>query len=183
MAMDLRFVDQIHARLLVRYGSKWINLWAGVDPEIVKADWAEVLGGLRSEQIRRGLESLSPDAPPNAPQFRALCIRQAPPIWRPPALPDVKADPARVAAILAGLSLKTETVAEGAARCFANLRAKRDRGEASPAQLDFLRRAEANMGAPTVENIGDFTPIPPDVLPPGMRSDLQQKQAPEETEA
>ena len=34
MALHRRFVDEIHARLLVRFGSKWLNLWAGVPERI-----------------------------------------------------------------------------------------------------------------------------------------------------
>ena len=172
MAMDLRFVDQIHSRLLVRYGVKWTRMWDGIDPEIVKADWAEVLGQLRPEELRRGLESLAPDSPPNAPQFRILCQRHSPEMYRPPALPDVPADPARVAAIISGLNMSFETIRQKADRCLANLRKLRDEKNASPAQLDFLQCAEANLSAPTVQQLGDFTPIPRSALPPGMRDDL-----------
>ena len=35
MALHRRFVDEIHARLLVRYGSKWLGMWTGVPEEAV----------------------------------------------------------------------------------------------------------------------------------------------------
>ena len=36
MSLDSRWIDAIHTRLMVRYGAKWLNMWAGIDPEMVK---------------------------------------------------------------------------------------------------------------------------------------------------
>lgn len=70
----LRIVDQIHARLLVRYGAQWIRMWEGIDPQAVKADWAEQVGYFSREVILHALDHLPPDRPPNAAQFKQLCM-------------------------------------------------------------------------------------------------------------
>lgn len=75
MPLPLRYVDEIHARLLVRYGSAWAAKWAGFDAQMmqaVKADWAEQLDGMEPAAIRRALDSLPPEFPPTATAFRAL---------------------------------------------------------------------------------------------------------------
>lgn len=72
--LEARWVDAIHTRLLVRYGAKWLNLFAGVDMDLVKQDWARELGRIPAASIKRALDSLPEDYPPNVSQFRALCI-------------------------------------------------------------------------------------------------------------
>lgn len=102
MPLDSRAVDAIHTRLLARYGTRWTALYAGVPPEAVKADWADVLDGVQPQQIRRALGNLPPDYVPNAAQFRALALSGPPPMAeqtrlhyeRPPA------DRARLVAML-----------------------------------------------------------------------------------
>lgn len=50
-------------------------MWAGIDPERVKAAWREDLSGLTQEQIARGLEACrTKDWPPSAPEFRNMCL-------------------------------------------------------------------------------------------------------------
>lgn len=94
--LDSRWVESLHARLTVRYGAAWLRLWQDVPVEALRADWAEVLSGITPEAIRYALGHLPEDAPPNATQFRALCLRYSPTVV---ALPAPKQDPnvARVA--------------------------------------------------------------------------------------
>jgi hypothetical protein len=164
MSLQLAWIDRIHARILVRYGAAWIRMWDGVEPEAVKADWAQVLAGLSPESIAHALDNLPPDRPPTALQFRDLC-RSAP--SKAPALTyeRPKPNPERLAEVLARLDRKADPARETLAR----LRALRDAGTLSAAQRAFLQQAEAGMHAPSVEQIGDFVPINPAVLPPGMR--------------
>ena len=75
MALPLRYVDEIHARLMVRYGSAWTAKWAGFDAtmmQAVKADWSNELDGMSSQAIRKALDSLPDDFPPTATAFRKL---------------------------------------------------------------------------------------------------------------
>ncbi len=101
MALSESWIDRIHARMLVRYGVAWMRMWEGIDPGAVKADWAEELDGfaINPDAIKHALDHLPPDRPPNAAQFKALCMTA--PRFAPKALPAPKADPAVVAAAMA----------------------------------------------------------------------------------
>lgn len=102
MPLDRRWVENIHARLLVRYGSPWINLYRDIDPKLVISDWAEALNGFGPEAIRYALGCLPDDAPPNAAQFAKLCMRG--PQSQAPALTWEKAaDAAIVAQVMDGI--------------------------------------------------------------------------------
>lgn len=99
MALESRWVDAIHARLLVRYGTRWVSMWAGIPEEAVKADWASELHGLGGDAIKHALEHLPMEFPPTVAQFKALALgRKERPL---PALPAPKADPEVVAKIVA----------------------------------------------------------------------------------
>lgn len=170
MALHRRFVDEIHARLLVRYGSKWLNLWAGVPEDAVKADWSEQLAAVTPAGVRFALDNLPDDYPPTVGQFRALCITQQRPELQTPALPAPSREGLkRVAGQLQKAQISRETPAEFMARLEADVLA----GRASQARIDHYRIAKANgyYGGMSVQQIGDFRPIPEDSLPPGMRSD------------
>ena len=88
MPLNLRYVDEIHARLAVRYGSRWPAMWAGLEPELVKADWADQLAGMTPAGIKKALASLPAEFPPTCTAFRALgSIReeaQGPPLLQAP---------------------------------------------------------------------------------------------------
>ena len=67
--------DLSHARLAVRYGSRWSAMWAGVPMEAVKADWAQCLEGMTSRAIRYALDNLPDERPPTVAQFKKLCLQ------------------------------------------------------------------------------------------------------------
>ena len=145
MSLHMRFVDEIHGRLLVRYGAKWINLWAGVDESLVKADWSEQLSNVTPEGVRMALDNLPSDAPPNVAQFKALCTRQAPPMYVP-ALPAPPADPERVKEALSGISVSHSNISQRANEWRARMYYLRRTGQASRMQLDAIKQFEANLG-------------------------------------
>jgi hypothetical protein len=95
------WVDRIFARLAVRYGVAFTRQWDGIDPALVKADWAEQLSGLVADDLDHGLHHLPVDRPPTVGQFRECCRRtpSSPPI----ALPSPPADPAVINRLLAKL--------------------------------------------------------------------------------
>jgi hypothetical protein len=168
MALHPRFVDEIHGRLLVRYGSKWINLWAGVPEQAIKADWSEQLATVTPAGVRFALDNLPDEYPPTVGQFRALCLTQQRPELQAPALPAPSRDGLkRIAKELQGARISRETPAQFMER----LRRDVEGGKASQARIDHYRIAAANghYGGTTVEQLGDFRPIPNDSLPPGMR--------------
>lgn len=98
MSLPDAWVRRLMARLQLRYGEEWRRQYAGLEPDAVKADWAHVLSGLSLDALEHGVSNLPTDRPPNAMQFRSLCVRA--PQSFPPALPAPKADPGRVKAIL-----------------------------------------------------------------------------------
>ena len=93
MPLPLRYVEEIHARLQVRYGSSWTTKWAGIDQSAICADWADQLDGMKPEGIRQALANLPHDFPPTAPAFRLLgVIREEREEFK--ALPSPAVDPA-----------------------------------------------------------------------------------------
>ena len=75
--LDSQAIEQIFGRLHVRYGAKLSGAYQGIDMHAVKADWADVLDGVRSDSITYALVNLPIEWPPTAGQFRDLC-RHAP---------------------------------------------------------------------------------------------------------
>lgn len=183
MSLPLKYVKEIHSRLAVRYGSAWRGKWAEVPQEALEADWSDQLDGMTPAGIRKALESLPAEFPPTASAFRLLgAIREeAAPI---PALP--APDPVgmrRIASAIAdgikraAAARDAMSSAARARECMDALIAKVEAGTASPAQRDFLRRAEAGRCVATVAQLGDFTPPPVECLPPAMRAELERSHA------
>ena len=110
-------VDMIHTKLAIRYGSRWLQLYDGIEPALfalVKADWCEVLGGVSLRTVLYALQNLPSTYPPIASEFAALCRRApAPAVVY---LPDPPIDPKRRAEIkemLADLSRRLTNNSEG----------------------------------------------------------------------
>jgi hypothetical protein len=80
MTLPRKWVDEIFARLSVRYGKAFMNRWDGVDIELVKADWAEELSGFQNwpEAIKYAFDHMDTEKPPTVAVFRDLA-RKAPP--------------------------------------------------------------------------------------------------------
>lgn len=149
MPLQSSWVDSLFARLSARYGVAFTRQYEGIDPAVIKADWAEVLDGVGGESIAYAIRNLPVDRPPNAMQFRELC-RNAP-----------RNEPTRLA--LAGeyepMSEETlQRLREIAARMKEN--AQKPKGWRSDRAID-----EANVKP----FVGPFAVVPEDVLPPGMR--------------
>ena len=116
MALQKSWVDQLFGRLQIRYGAAFLRQWPDIEPDLVKADWADVLDGVKGDSISYALRFL-PEKPPNAIQFRDICRRA--PVASVPALPapDVKADPERVRLIMARLGSRDDASMSLAERC------------------------------------------------------------------
>lgn len=71
------WIDALFARLSARYGVAFQRQYSEIDPAAVKADWANTLDRMSADAIRAALENL-PDRPPNAGQFRRLCLEMLP---------------------------------------------------------------------------------------------------------
>jgi hypothetical protein len=132
--LDRRTVEALHARLLVRYGAKWLHLWADVPAEVVQADWADELDGMPKYRIEHALSTLPPDAPPNAAQFRRLCLA-APSVFDAPRLTDQRrADPEVVREVMSAINPVRRDPRDWA-------RALRDRENAGEKLTPFQRSA------------------------------------------
>lgn len=56
------------------YGAKFADMWRGSDAEAVKAVWADEMGKLTNQELKRGVDALmSQEWPPSLPQFIKLC--------------------------------------------------------------------------------------------------------------
>lgn len=99
--LDLRWVEALHTKLFLRYGERWLRMWADVPTDALRRDWAEVLHGMSGERIAHGLANLPNDNPPNAAQFRAICLAFVPTLR---ALPAPAADPDRVRSAMAQMT-------------------------------------------------------------------------------
>jgi hypothetical protein len=75
--LPAEWVERIFQKLTVRYGLSFTGRWQGIDPELVKADWAEQLGGFMREpkRIAYALDNLPPDKAPTVGQFAEIANR------------------------------------------------------------------------------------------------------------
>ena len=121
--MPLRdsWADLLFGRLTLRYGSAFMRQYDGLQPEMVKADWAEVLHGTSAESIKHALEHLPADKPPTAMQFRELCRRAPTPAAAALPPPTDRADPERVRQLVAGIA-RPPAQRNLAQECYANIR-------------------------------------------------------------
>lgn len=169
MSLPTELIDDVFKVLLAEYGQRFVRMYAGQEdamPEI-KARWAEVLGGVKPAVIRYGLRHLPEKVPPTPGEFRALCLNAPPPEVK--ALPAPRPDRKRLAAEFAKLR---ETIrGERDPRAWIRaLEARVERGEAlTETQRAALQRA--SYALPAEMPAGEFTPIPADCLPPGMRGE------------
>lgn len=85
MSLCADFIEGLFDRLTLRYGSAFMDRWAGLCLAAVKADWARELASFaqRPEVIEHALALLDPVEPPTAVQFRALCLTMPAPVRRP----------------------------------------------------------------------------------------------------
>lgn len=78
------FVVQIHSALAVRYGRRWLAMWAGLDMELVRSDWRRVLRDYAQNPaaVMHALNNL-PETVPTAIDFERLCASGPRPAWKP----------------------------------------------------------------------------------------------------
>lgn len=67
-------VERLFGRLAAMYGTKFADLWRGVDMADIKQAWAEALRGYTADEIMRGVNAcMSRDWPPTLPEFARMC--------------------------------------------------------------------------------------------------------------
>lgn len=152
MSLPLQWVDRIFEKMIVTYGSSFLNRWRDIDLNTVKSDWAHDLAGFEKtpHAIAYGLANL-PDSPPTVTVFRSIC-RQAPAKEEALALPPPKADPARVAAEFAKLApmreaRQTTNSAEERGAWARRILARKEAGaKVSPTVLAMAKEGLKNLG-------------------------------------
>jgi hypothetical protein len=177
------WVERIWSTMRATYGATFDRQWQcpeNVEPAQhvaeLKAVWGRGLAGLQQnpQAISFALENL-PEFPPNLQQFKTLCARRPDSAQLAIGRDRPAPNPERLAELRAKLDAigGSAGVREMAQSVFARLHAAREMGTLSPAQRDFLQRAEAGLNGETAgpTQSGPFTPPPEHALPPGMRKD------------
>jgi len=173
-SLPIYSVEEIMSRLSVAYGSAWAQMWLGLDPAEVKAQWADALGPYlnKPEKIHHALAHLPVDRPPNSLQFKVICMNapetEPDPVPQLPGMPERKADISRLrAAFLRFKELRKEMLKKPKEWAY-RLQERERRGERltafeQQAWRDTLAKVEdKHVG-------GHHTPIANEDLPPGMR--------------
>lgn len=85
------WIDRLFERFATMYGRHWLEQWAGLDIDEVKATWREDLAFADGAQMRKALDHCKAHAkfPPTCPEFVGLCKSFASTYDRP-ALPDYR---------------------------------------------------------------------------------------------
>jgi hypothetical protein len=98
----IKAIDRLFKRLSATYGASWDRSLGQTPVNDAKTVWAHELSGFKTSlyRVAWALENL-PERCPNPIEFKHLC--RAAPALEVEALPEPKADPARVAAELAKL--------------------------------------------------------------------------------
>ena len=141
MSLPPEWVEKIFKRMALEYGSRLGSLWAGLDPEEVKAHWARELAGYVNapQALGHALDHMPDDRPPTLPEFRKLC--RGAPVPALKALPAPAADVARVSAALA--RARSSVMAAHGTSWVDKLRAREAAGERlGLLQREALRRAD-----------------------------------------
>lgn len=72
--LPTHLIEELFQRLAAQLGAKIADLWAGVNPEHVKAEWADGLAGFRDAEVMRGLKACQGRIfAPTLGEFSCLC--------------------------------------------------------------------------------------------------------------
>lgn len=68
------WIERLFERLTAIVGSTMATVYAGADPQLVKAEWAEALSGFSAAEVQRGIAATRTRRfAPNLPEFLHLC--------------------------------------------------------------------------------------------------------------
>lgn len=71
--LDAKVIEWVLSKLALTYGVRFHDLYAGMQPEMVRRNWAKELDGVSSDGIKYALRNLPDRFPPNVLEFRKLC--------------------------------------------------------------------------------------------------------------
>jgi hypothetical protein len=68
------WIERLLDKMLLSYGKKFLDQWAGVDTDKLVRHWSEELASFTREELGRGYAALeSREWPPTLPEFKKLC--------------------------------------------------------------------------------------------------------------
>jgi hypothetical protein len=168
-------VQRIFARLLVRYNVQWLKRIELVDEEALIDDWARQLQRVSSGAIYHALMHLPEKFPPNAAEFKALCMARPERRYRALPAPDSRIPREEKTAILQRLGEVLKP--KGDTERLAWARAMRDRHKAgesiTEAEVTMYRTA-LREGEEATNSSLQFRPIAVELLPPAMQEDARR---------
>lgn len=81
-SLPLEWIEKLFNKMSLDYGKRFVDQWAGADPDELFAHWARELATYSRDELVRGYNALSGrDWPPTLPEFKRMC--------RPPVDPTV----------------------------------------------------------------------------------------------
>ena len=73
-AAPISWVEKLFERMQALYGNKFIDMWRDTNIDLVKDMWAEEMGKLNADELRRGFTALmARDWPPTLPEYLRMC--------------------------------------------------------------------------------------------------------------
>ena len=73
-AAPISWVESLFVRMQGMYGSKFLDMWRDTNTDVVKSLWAEEMGKLTAEELKRGYAALmTRDWPPSLPEYVKMC--------------------------------------------------------------------------------------------------------------
>lgn len=70
----IKWVESLFSRMEAMYGAKFLDMWRGTDAALVKQLWADEMGKLSTEDLKRGYAALmARDWPPSLPEYVKMC--------------------------------------------------------------------------------------------------------------
>jgi hypothetical protein len=72
--VPINWVEKLFERMQALYGNKFVDMWRDTNIDLVKQLWAEEMGKLQADDLKRGYAALmSREWPPSLPEFVKLC--------------------------------------------------------------------------------------------------------------
>jgi hypothetical protein len=181
MQTDLSWVEELHARLAVRYGDKWSKMWEGFsldDMAVVRQDWANVLHNCTTGGLLFALDNLPVSWPPTAGEFLEIVRRKPVANEAQQAIAGPRLTPAEQQAELERLNTTREAFEQRdpSSSWIADLQARQARGERlTITQRDMLRAALPRYRAATAPPMpNDFKGVAAANMPAAMRPDANE---------
>lgn len=113
---QLNPIDRLFLRMASFYGKHWLDMWADVPVDSVKAEWQAKLSGMSSKTVFKAVDYCADNLrfPPTLPEFVQLCKANTPheinkAIGRQFTQEELQKNHERITEISNGISTKSKT--------------------------------------------------------------------------